>query len=119
MATSFLLSFKKPVRQGRVPAGSIVVWDNARVHTANAVIADLDRAINSAGATRANLSAYSPEFNPCELVFAEIKTYLRNQPRPGWSLRDRVLEATGGVSYENLLAYYQHCTSVALEDAQE
>jgi len=49
-----------------------------------------------------------------QLVFAEVKTYLRNHTRPGWSLRDRTLEAAGSVTYKNLLAYYQHCTSVAL-----
>jgi transposase len=113
----FLAFIQEAVRQGRVPAGSIIVWDNARVP--NAIVADLDRSVISAGATRANLPPYSPEFNPCELVFAEIKTFLRNQSRPGWGLRDRVLEAAGAVSYENLLAYHQHCTSVALEDTQE
>ena len=110
----FLSFIEAAVRQGRVPPGSIIVWDNARIHCAAATLAELDRIITAAGATRANLPSYSPEFNPCELVFAEVKTYLRNHTRPGWSLRDRTLEAAGSVTYKNLLAYYQHCTSVAL-----
>lgn len=38
---------------------------------------------------------------------------------PGWSLRDRTIEAVGSVPYKNLLAYYQHCTSVALDSWDE
>lgn len=112
---AFLTFIEGAIQHGRVPPGSVIVWDNARVHATDATVAILDGVINGAGATRANLPRYSPEFNPCELVFGEIKTFMRNHPRLGWSLRDRVLEAAGTVSYDNLLAYYQHCTQVALE----
>ncbi len=114
-AEVFLAFIETAIRQGRVPPGSIIVWDNARIHCADATLQALDRVIAAAGSTRVNLPCYSPEFNPCEFVFAEVKTFLRSNPRPGWNLRDRTLEAVGSVSPANVLSYYQHCTRVALD----
>ncbi len=113
-ADAFLAFIQSAVQYGRVLPGTIVVWDNARIHCANATLAALDQCLAAAGATRANLPAYSPEFNPCENVFAEVKNFLRNNPRPGWSLRDRTIEAVGAVPYENVLAYYRHCATEGL-----
>ncbi len=121
-ANAFLEFIRSSIQHGRVPRGSIIVWDNARIHCSSATIAELDRIVGAAGAYRANLPCYSPEFNPCEFVFAEIKTFLRSTPRPHWNLRRRILEAAGSVPYKNVLAYYKHCTCVALDswdDANE
>ncbi len=113
-AATFLAFIQSAAAHGRIPRGSIVVWDNARIHNAQQIVHDIDRILQQCGAQRVNLPAYSPEFNVCELVFAELKCFLRNQPRLGVNLTMRVLEAAGRLSYKNLLAYYEHCTSVAL-----
>ncbi len=118
-ADVFVHFIEEAVRYGRVPRDSIVVWDNARIHVCNATIGQLDAALRSVGATWANLPAYAPEFNACELVFAEVKTYMRSHARPRWTLRSRIQEAAGHVSYGNLLSYYQHCTEVALRVAKQ
>lgn len=98
---------------GRIPEGSVLIWDNARVHMEAETMRQIDEILALVGASRANLPKYSPEFNPCELVFAEVKCYLRNHSRPFANLPDRMVEAFESVSYKNLLKYYQHCTSVA------
>jgi len=113
-AQSFLNFLDLAARNGRIPPGSFVVWDNARIHDGNDIVDAVDAILARCGALRVNLPTYSPEFNVCELVFAEIKCFLRNNPRIGWDLMRRVLEGAASVTWQNLLAYYEHCTSVAL-----
>ena len=51
----------------------IVVADNVSFHK----VAGVEEAIQAAGASLRYLPAYSPEFNPIELVFHPLKTLLR------------------------------------------
>lgn len=51
----------------------IVVIDNVPFHK----VAGVEDAIQAAGATLRYLPPYSPEFNPIELVFHPLKTFLR------------------------------------------
>ena len=97
---------------GHIPNGATVIWDNARVHLEAETINQIDEVVQMCGARRVNLPKYSPEFNPCEMVFAEIKCFMRNNRRPGWSLHDRLVEALDNVSWEHVLHYYEHCSSV-------
>jgi len=85
-AERFQIFLAEAALANRIPKGAVVIWDNARVHLSRDGIAVLDRIMASVGAQRANLPKYSPELNPCELVFAEVKTFLRHNPRLGWNL---------------------------------
>lgn len=65
------------VEQFLVPAlrpGDIVVLDNLGSHKGHRV----RRAIRAAGAHLLFLPPYSPDLNPIEMVFAKLKTLLRN-----------------------------------------
>jgi len=55
------------------------------------------------------LPAYSPEFNPCELVFAKVKNILRHNRDFSIPMYYNVLMAFAGVSHENLVNYYNKC----------
>ena len=59
------------------------------------------------GVTLLFLPKYSPKLNPCEEIFAEIKAHLRN-----WRGDDKfwveIVKSTATVTYENVLAYYNH-----------
>jgi len=57
------------------------------------------------------LPTYSPELNPCELVFAEVKGWLRHRrgSDPFWF---EILKAFQQVSFQNVLNYYFKCLGV-------
>lgn len=69
-------TFLKFVRKRLVPwlcRGDVVVMDNLNMHKMVAVKA----AITAAGATPVYLPTYSPELNPIELLWADLKRSLR------------------------------------------
>jgi len=81
--------------------------DNAVIHHMQPVI----EAINSVGALVRFLSRYSPDCNPTELVFAEIKGSLKKHHALMHTVDPRLLitYAFNAVSVENCIAYIRHC----------
>ncbi len=69
-------AFLAYVEQVLVPTlapGDLVIMDNLPAHKVSGV----KEAIEAAGATRAFLPPYSPDFNPIEQAFAKLKASLR------------------------------------------
>src|SRR4028118_1956591 len=54
-------------------AGAVVVMDNLPAHK----VAAIEPLIQAAGASILNLSPYSPDFNPIELWWSQLKAFLR------------------------------------------
>ena len=54
-------------------AGAVVVMDNLPAHE----LAVIEPLIQGAGASVLNLSPYSPDFNPIELWWSQLKAFLR------------------------------------------
>jgi transposase len=98
---------------GWIGANDNVIMDNASAHNGHAVLADIDAVLGLVGARRVNLPAYSPELNPCEFVFGEMKHYLRTHASNGRFMDQRIDEALRHIPREHLIATYIHCTSVA------
>jgi len=53
--------------------GAVVVMDNLPAHK----IASIAPMIQAVGASIINLSPYSPDFNPIELWWSQLKSFLR------------------------------------------
>jgi len=73
--------------EGELNHGDFLIMDNASIHKAEDMIVQLDSLCSHFGITVLFLPAYSPELNPCELVFGWLKNYLRNnrhQEVPIW-----------------------------------
>ena len=85
---------------------SVVVTDNVVIHHMQPVI----EAINSIGAIIRFLAHYSSDFNPIELVFAEVKTYLKEHHTLMHRVDPRLLitYAFNAVSVENCISYIHH-----------
>ena len=69
-------AFKVFIEHFLVPnlwAGAVVVMDNLPAHK----LAAIKPLIQSAGASVLNLSPYSPDFNPIELWWSQLKSFLR------------------------------------------
>lgn len=108
-ARDFLVVVLDMLIGGAIIAGDIVVLDNASIHYAAGIAAALDALFDLAGARLVFLPAYSPELNPCELVFAQAKRYLRER-RGSLPFAFEIIKAFALVTHENVRSYHQKCT---------
>jgi transposase len=84
--------------------------DNASVHCGDDTFDLLRIVLDQAGVKIIFLPKYSPEFNPCELVFAKIKHLLRWYRDPSLPLWEQLVWALANVTYEDVLHFYWKCT---------
>ena len=86
--------------------GQIVVMDNLGAHKVDGVA----QRIRQTGPTLLYLPPYSPDFNPIEKCWAQIKQRLRVLKAPSLpSLQDALADALGTLTPQNTAAYFQHC----------
>lgn len=89
-----------------LPKGTTIVLDNLSVHRTP----DVRAAVEAANCRLLFLPAYSPDFNPIELLFARLKTHLRDVAARTF---DAVVDAIGtgldAVTPTHLRASYRHC----------
>lgn len=86
---------------------SIVIMDNASVHKG----ARVQELINEVGALLRFLPAYSPDLNPIEEVFAEVKGYLKANDgvfKATSSPKTLINLAFSSVPKDNCVSYIQH-----------
>jgi len=57
------------------------------------------------------LPTYSPENNPCELVFSKVKNFIRSSPQryDEQSFEDLITESFAQVTKGNVRSFYKHC----------
>lgn len=87
---------------------SLVILDNASVHHVEAV----EETINGVGALVRFLPAYSPDLNPIEEVFSEVKGILKANDaamQATMSPTTLITMAFSQVSQSNCSSYIQHC----------
>jgi len=89
-----------------LPKGTTIVLDNLSVHRTP----DARAAVEQAGCSLLFLPAYSPDFNPIELVFAHLKTHLRGMAaRTHEAVVAAIATGLDKVTTAHLHAYYRHC----------
>lgn len=97
------------VREWLIPQlrpGQIVVGDNRSVHKD----ARARAAIEAAGCQLAFLPTSSPDRNPIELLFANVKAVVRGATaRPPEAVRTAIGAALDRVTPAELTASYRHC----------
>src|SRR5690606_36794248 len=65
------------IAAGHLKDGDILILDNASVHGGQETEEALREMLQGAGVKLMYLPKYSPELNPCELVFNRMKHHLR------------------------------------------
>ena len=86
--------------------GMIVAMDNLRPHKTAKVLA----LVKGAGAEIWFLPPYSPDFNPIEMMWSKVKTYLRAiKARSKEGLWEAIGEALDTVTKEDSEAWFKHC----------
>jgi hypothetical protein len=102
------------VEANRLVQGDILVVDNASIHFGGETWELLTTLLDTFGISYVFLPTYSPELNPCELVFAYVKNFLRNNREPDIPLYQLMLVAFVRLPYTMLLSFYHHCTQILL-----
>ncbi len=95
----------------RLLPGDVFVVDNAKLHKAARIVQALGDALASVNDRLVFLPTYSPEYNPCELIFAQVKNYLRLH-RGSTVFAAEVTRAFAQVSREAVFGYYRKCISI-------
>ena len=119
------------LNSGVLAHGDILILDNAKIHKAEEIMGMLRILLDTAGVRMFFLPTYSPEvlilppsdwlthflfvrhadalqYNPCELIFARAKRYLRDE-RGRASFLSEVLEGFGCVTWDSVAGYYHEC----------
>lgn len=100
--------FKKYVDEILSPAlseGDILILDNSSVHKVKNV---LDSVINR-GVTVLFLPPYSPDFNPIELLWSKMKTFLRKtKARTKDKLTEALYQALDTITTQNIKNWFNH-----------
>ena len=86
----------------------ILILDNARIHHGSEVVPIVRQLLTLTGVRMLYLPAYSPELNPCELVFGYVKRAM-NIDRGEIPMWEEVLSRFASVSPELMDAFYKHC----------
>lgn len=88
-----------------VVAGDVVLWDNATTHSQSA-----RQMIAAAGGEVVPLPRYSPDMNPIEMLWSQLKHKVRGRrPDTEDQLRTALAEALKEITAEDILAYARHC----------
>lgn len=107
-AFNFIEYLIAAVNAGFITRGDILICDNARVHTAFDIQDLVLRIVQEWGVQLKFLPTYSPEFNPCELVFALVKGHLRSKIGAATFLQE-IVHGFTYLTTDILRNFYRHC----------
>ena len=86
--------------------GDVVVLDNLSVHK----VAGLHEIVQKYGARLRYLPPYSPDFNPIEMAFSKLKTWLRTaKARTRDALEEVLLAAAAWITEQDAKNWFDHC----------
>ena len=90
----------------KLQAGDVVVMDNLSAHK----VAAVGDKIRATGARLLYLPPYSPDFNPIEKCWAQLKQYLRAAKARTIPMQEQALTAgLAALTPDQAAAYFRHC----------
>jgi len=113
-AFDFLAFVLSVLEAGYVVPGDVMIGDNASIHKAESVAPAVSALLDAHHVRLVFLPTYSPELNPCELVFAIVKAWLRRHCGDS----DFVLEIIIGfakISLVDVVGFYKRCITDTVE----
>jgi len=117
--TSFdFLSFViELIRAKFLSSGDIFILDNSSntIHFADDIQQVLDDLLEANGITMIFLPTYSPELNPCELAFAQVKYWLRRHRDGSIPFVFEIAVAFAQISSQNVQHYYDGCLNLRIK----
>ena len=106
---SFLKFILEAIEGNYLKCGDYLVMDNASLHFGSDIRQTLIDVLEANNISLTFLPTYSPELNPCELVFAFMKNYLRRHRNHQIPLLQSIIETLGKLSFGNVWDMYNHC----------
>ncbi|HRP37904.1 MAG TPA: transposase [Candidatus Dojkabacteria bacterium] len=105
---------------GDLMNGDYLIVDNAAIHHGSDSHELLELILEFFGVQLIYLPAYSPELNPCELVFNVVKKHIRYHRDRFSPIFEEVLKAVATITESMMKAFYYHCIfpKVVLPDMQ-
>lgn len=104
--TEVFLGFLDQVLCPQLKPGHVVVMDNLAAHK----VAGVAERIQATGAQLRYLPPYSPDLNPIEKCWAQVKQYLRAaKARSVAALESAVDAALASLTAHQSAAYFRHC----------
>lgn len=97
---------------GHLVHGDVLICDNATIHFGCKTFEALELALKLTGMTLMFLPTYSPELNPCELVFGTVKHYLRHKRDRREPFFLKILRASLEITSSKVQHFYDHCHRV-------
>lgn len=89
-----------------LPNNAIVIMDNLSAHKSPVI----QKLLEEAGATLRYLPPYSPDFNPIELMWSKVKTYLRaTKARTCDELQTTIAQALAIITPQDTQGFFRHC----------
>lgn len=94
--------------------GDYLICDDA-ILKAPFIMLELEAFLQQHGVEIHFLPTYSPELNPCELVFGQVKRDIWASRNSARSFRDEINDRFAAVTQERLFAYYEKCLNFYCE----
>lgn len=105
----FLHFLLEAAATGAFQPGDFLILDNARIHFAAESQDLLIRFLDFFRIRLLFLPTYSPELNPCELVWASVKRFLRDNDFPGVPPTQSIFMKLALMPREDIINYCLHC----------
>lgn len=97
------------IQRGFLVAGDILFVDNACIHNAIESFSLLCDICSNSNVRLMFLPAYSPEFNPCELIFNVLKKDLRNRRVRALPIWLNCVNSLAKITTQQICSFYDHC----------
>jgi len=110
MILPYLLFNVSPL--GILMMGIILLWIMPPVHTGLASFEAIFNLLAAHGVQLILLPKYSPELNPCELVFNVLKTHIRHYRLPGSPLWLEICKSIATIDVFKMLRFYDRCVTL-------
>ena len=94
---------------GSLSPGDFLICDNASIHWAQDSWDALDQLLGAAQIKMFFLPTYSPELNPCELIFGDLKKYLCGYRRERDMFWIALAKALAQITFVDVCDKYSHC----------
>jgi transposase len=92
--------------------GDTLILDNASIHCSNYNSELIDYILSIHNIKIYFLPTFSPEYNPCELIFGFIKNKIYKHGIEQGSIKNKIIESLNFLTQQNIINFYNKCKTL-------